>query len=382
MKPIPTPKSIVIVAGETSGDLHGAKLVRAMHQKEKHLFFCGIGGPALREAGVRILYDAADLSVVGITEVLARLPNVLQSMGRMKKILKSLRPDLLILVDYPDYNMRLAPLAKKLQIPVLYYISPQIWAWRQGRVKRIRRMVDHMAVILPFEERFYQDHDVPVTFVGHPLLDSELPPPAELKSPAKADCPMIGLVPGSRTNEVAEHLPIMLRAAKTLKGRLPAATFLLSKAPSVERRHLNSILEEFGDPDIGVISDNVEHLFASCDLIVVASGTVTLQAAIYGTPMIIIYKVSPVSYWLGRLLVRVKNIGLVNLVAGKELVPELIQGNASAENIARTAADMLSDPDQLRHLRHELYATRDLLGQAGASSRVADIALRMLTKTG
>jgi len=193
---------VAIIAGEASGDQHGAKLVRAMQKKQPELFFCGIGGPALRQAGVRIVVDAAELTVVGITEVFSKIPDILKGMGIIKKLLKSLKPDLLILIDFPDFNLHVAAGAKKLGIPVLYYISPQIWAWRRGRGKRIGKLVDHMAVILPFEDKFYQEFDVPVTFVGHPLLDDALPSVGQALKVGIQVPPVIGLVPGSRENEV------------------------------------------------------------------------------------------------------------------------------------------------------------------------------------
>lgn len=372
-------KCVAIIAGETSGDLHGAGLVRAMQKQNSALFFCGIGGPALRESGVRIVVDASELTVVGITEVFSKIPAILKGMRIFKKLLRSLKPDLLILIDFPDFNLHMAATAKKLGIPVLYYISPQIWAWRSGRVKRIAKLVDHMAVILPFEERFYKAHDVPVTFVGHPLLDTQLPPREKAFKNRFNDGPVIGLVPGSRDNEITKHLPVMLDAACTLKQRLKNAIFIISHAPSVDRHRIERIVGKHCHRGaIEIVSDGVEKVFQRSDMIVAASGTVTLQAAIHGTPMVIMYKVSPVSYWLGRALVRVQHIGLVNLVAGRELVPEFVQADASADNIAATVQKMLNDADGFAHLKHQLLELRDMLGKSGASDRVANIAFEIL----
>ena len=329
MNPVSHQPCVAIIAGEASGDQHGARLVAAMRKKNSALFFCGIGGPALRQAGVRILVDASELTVVGVTEVFAKLPGILKAMGTFKKLLKGLKPDLLILIDFPDFNLHLAATAKKVGIPVLYYISPQIWAWRRGRVKRIGRLVDHMAVILPFEQKFYTENNVPATFVGHPLLDTPLPAADQVFASGVEGQTTIGLVPGSRDNEITRHLPVMLDAADIMKDRLKQARFIISHAPSVERRQIEEIVT--GHPcrmDVEIISDGVETVFARSDVIVAASGTVTLQAAIHGTPMVIIYKVSPVSFMMARALVRVPNIGLVNLVAGKQLVPEFVQGAA------------------------------------------------------
>jgi lipid-A-disaccharide synthase len=372
---------VAIIAGEASGDQHGAKLITAMQKKNPALFFCGIGGPELRQAGVRILVDASELTVVGITEVFSKLPGILKGMSIIKKALKSLKPDLLILIDFPDFNLRIAAAAKKLEIPVLYYISPQIWAWRRNRVKRIKRLVDHMAVILPFEQQFYTENNVPATFVGHPLLDGPLPA-REPTATAGSDGQLtIGLVPGSRENEVQRHLPVMLDSADILKDRLKHATFILSHARSVERKQLEEIVANHRCPmDVEIVSDGVEAVFERSDVLVAASGTVTLQAAIHGKPMVIIYKVSPISFMLGRALVRVPFIGLVNLVAGRKLVPELVQNDANPENIASAVEEMLADHNQLNQLKKQLVELRDVMGGAGASEKVAELALGMLQK--
>ena len=380
MKPISHQPCVAIIAGEASGDQHGAKLVRAMQKKKPELFFCGIGGSALRQAGVRIVLDSAELTVVGITEVLCKIPDILKGMGIIKKLLKSLKPDLLILIDFPDFNLHIAAGAKKLGIPVLYYISPQIWAWRRGRGKRIGKLVDHMAVILPFEEQFYQEFDVPVTFVGHPLLDDALPSAGQTLKVGVQDPPVIGLVPGSRENEITRLLPIMLDAGDILKQRLKHVTFMISQAVSVDRELIENIVDRHpGWEKVDVISEGVERVFERCDAIVAASGTVTLQAAIHGTPLVIVYKVSPVSAWLAKVLVRVSNVGLVNLIAGRGLVPELLQDDATGDNIARAIQNMLKDEDELNHLRRQLIALRDVLGGTGASDRVAELALGMIT---
>ena len=381
MNPGGNPFCVTILAGEVSGDQHGAKLVSAMQKKTPTLFFCGMGGDALRRAGVRIVVEAAELTVVGITEVFVKIPAILRARAKIKKLLISLKPDLLILIDFPDFNLHIAAVAKKLDIPVLYYISPQIWAWRQGRVKRIRQLVDHMAVILPFEQRFYKEHNVPVTFVGHPLLDANLSADGPISQANSSDKTVIGLVPGSRDIEVIRHLPVMLDSANILTERLGQVKFIISHAPSVERKRIQAVIEGHHlRAKVEVISDGVEKVFERCDAIVAASGTVTLQAAIYGIPMVIIYKVSAVSAWLGKALIRVPNVGLVNLVAGRELVPELLQENATGDNIAQAIQNMLKDKEKLNHLKHQLIALRDMLGGGGASERVADLALKMLTR--
>ena len=371
--------TVVIIAGETSGDLHGARVVKAMLVRNDGIAFYGVGGPALQQAGVRIAVDAAQLSVVGLTEVISKLPVILNGLKTVKRLVNRLKPDLLILIDFPDFNLKIAAAAKKLGIPVLYYVSPQIWAWRPGRVKQIAKLVDHMAVILPFEEDFYKKHQVPVTFVGHPLLDDYLPQRNEASKERNSEQPVIGLLPGSRESEIFRHMPVMLETAEILQPKLKRVQFLVSHAPAVERKDLEKLVQDHArNVDLEIISDPVQDMFQRCSVVVAASGTVTLQAALHGIPMVIIYKVSPLSFWFGRALVRVNNIGLVNLIAGTEIVPELVQYHASAVRIADTVSDIMADSTRRRRMRQELVKVRDLLGGPGASERVADIALGML----
>ncbi len=374
-------KCIMIIAGEASGDLHGAKLVLAMREKNSDLFFCGIGGKALKSAGVRILVDASELAVVGISEVFSKMPSLFRGMSVAKKLLKSLKPDLLIIIDFPDFNLHIAGTAKKLGIPVLYYISPQVWAWRPGRVKKIRKIVDHVAVILPFEEKFFRKHQIQATFVGHPLLDTHLLLEESSIEKSAEDIPVIGLLPGSRDREITTLLPVMLQSARILLEHDKNMKFIVSVAPSIKRKFVETIVEEHrGEYDFELVSDTMENVLKRCRLAVVASGTVTLEAAIFGIPMIIIYKVSPVTYWLGRMLVRsrVKNFGLVNLIAGRDIAPELLQGEVSSKIIADMAFKMLNDASGLEETRNELLGIKDVLGGPGASKRVANIALNML----
>ena len=372
-------KSIMIIAGEASGDHHGAKLVKAMKMEKNNLFFCGIGGKAMEKSGVKILVDAAELAVVGITEVFSKLPTIFKALSVAKRLLKSLNPDLLILIDYPDFNLRIAAAAKKLRIPVLYYISPQIWAWRQGRVKKIGKIIDHMAVILPFEEHFYKKHDIPVTFVGHPLLDS-------FSDSSRISCKVqqswqqiIGLLPGSRNSEITKLLPVMLESAVLLQEKFGDIKFILSIAPTVNKQYVEEATEKFSSIiNLELNAGPVVKVLEQSRLVITASGTVTLETAIAGTPMIIVYKVSPVSFMLGKLMIKVNNIGLVNLIAGKTLVPELIQNEASSQNIAARAGRMLKDPLLLEDIRNELLKIKNILGGPGASLEVAKIALNML----
>jgi lipid-A-disaccharide synthase len=373
----------MIIAGEASGDLHGAKVVRAMRDLVPDLFFFGIGGQALKAARVQVFIDASELAVVGITEIFAKLPYLIKGMTAAKRLLKTVTPDLLILIDFPDFNLHVAAAAKNQNIPVLYYISPQIWAWRSGRVKKIRDRVNHMAVILPFEAAFYERHRVPVSFVGHPLLDDfKVVSSGYSISPTEGG-PVIGLLPGSRDREVARLLPDMLAAIPLLQRQIPKIRFIVSLSSSVKRSFLESILTTHGPKlDIEIEAKGVHTVLAKSTLVVAASGTVTLEAAIAGCPMVIIYKVSPLSYLLGRMLVRVDFMGLANLIAGKRVCPELLQQQVSGASIAETVASMLADPKGMAECRRELLNVKVRLGDPGASRRVAQIALSLMKKTG
>ncbi|MDO9264482.1 MAG: lipid-A-disaccharide synthase [Desulfosalsimonadaceae bacterium] len=372
-------KRVMIIAGEASGDSHGAHVVSAMKRKDGTLVFCGIGGPALRAAGVDILIDANELSVVGITEVLVKLPQVFKSIATIKRALKELRPDLMILVDFPDFNLHIATIARKFGVPVLYYISPTVWAWRAGRIHKIKKNVDHMALILPFEQAYYTRHHIPATFVGHPILDyyhSETTAPVE----RPADQPLtVGLLPGSRNGEIEKNLPAMLAAASQLHNRFPDIRFLLSVAPTISRDWLETFVNPYkNNLHITLVEKNVVEIFQNSAVVIAVSGTVTLETAIHCVPMVIVYRVSPVSYMLGQALIQVEHIGIVNIIAGERIVPELIQKAVTPGNIARTVGAMLDDPQELAHIRDKLASVRAMLGEPGAAERTADIGLAML----
>lgn len=372
-------KKIMIIAGEASGDMHGAKLAQSLQTQSNNISLFGIGGNAMKEQGVQLLIDAHTLSVVGITEVLSKLRTIYRALTTVKSALKKRKPDLLVVIDFPDFNFLVAAAAKKANIPVLYYISPQIWAWRQNRVKTIKRLVNHMAVIFPFEAPFYRKHRVPVTFVGHPLLDRISPVTDPYSSAIGGDAPVIGLVPGSREKEVATLLPIMLDAATIVQKNLPKANFLISCAHSVPEALISNMTHPYASTiHLEIAKGPVEQVFKKSHLLVAASGTVTLEAALHGIPAIIVYKVSPMSYQLGKRLIKVKHIGIVNLIAEKELLPEFIQDNASPPTIARAVTAMIDDPEGVKQTKYELLKIREKLGGHGASDRVAQIAMKLM----
>ncbi len=370
---------IMIIAGEASGDSHGARLVKAMLELNQDLSFFGIGGNALRKVGVQIRIDNSRIAVVGLSEALVKLGSLLKALKIAKKELRRCRPDLLIVIDFPDFNLHVAKTARKLGIPVFYYISPQIWAWRTGRVKKIRRLVDHMVVIFPFEVDFYRKSRVPVTFVGHPLLDS-ISSEEILGETNDLDTKdiVIGLLPGSRNEEVIRLLPVMVEVADIITEQIPGLRFAIPLALSVDKTAVESIIGKAKSKFL-VLSNRLQDILDRSTLLIAASGTVTLEATIAGTPMIIIYKVSGLSYWLGKRLIRVKHFGLPNLVAGKLIVPEFIQHQASAKNIARQALALLKDENSLAGMRLQLNHTAQALGPPGASRRAAKVALAMLS---
>ncbi len=369
---------VMIIAGEASGDIHAANVVRAL-KKKTELNFIGIGSTALKEQGVRIVQDSRALAVVGITEVFSKLPHILKGIRSAKWALRKFKPALLILVDFPDFNLFIAGIAKRLGIPVLYYISPQVWAWRSGRVKKIRRLVDHMAVILPFEADFYRKHGISASFVGHPLLDTIRPVSQTAFDKNMSDSPVLGLLPGSRDKEIFNHLPIMIDAAKRLKDQFPDLKVLVSLASSLDRDVVQKVIEQHRDSlNVELIDGGAYNIFKRSTVLVAVSGTVTLEAALAGIPMVIVYRVSPMSYQLGKALIRVKYISLVNLIARREILPELIQEQVSSENIFFRVKNMIENPLRLAMIRKNLLWIRNAFGGPGASDRVADIALRML----
>jgi lipid-A-disaccharide synthase len=372
---------VLIVAGEASADLHGSHLVAALKRLDPGLTFWGIGGACLREAGVRVLFDSSEMAVVGMTEVVSRLATLTRAYLTLKAILRRDRPLLLILLDYPDFNLRLARAAKRFHIPVLYYISPQVWAWRKGRVETIRRCVDRMAVILPFEKDFYREKGLHVEHVGHPLLE-EIPTDLDgekvrMELGLDQASPVLALLPGSRKEEVTNLLPVMVEAAVRIRSKHAHLKCLLPRASTIPAELLDGILKK-SSLDVQVLHGDVYRVLKACDLALVASGTATLEAAILETPMVIVYRVSFFSYWIGRMVISVPFIGLVNLVAGEEVVPELIQGDVTPERLAQEAMDLLDHDERRREMVKKLRALRETLGQGSASERTARIALEVI----
>ncbi len=373
-------KRVLIIAGEASGDLYGGNLVKAIRAVDSSVFFLGVGGLHMREAGVKLLWNADEMGVVGLPGV-KRLLTIMSVYRVVSTNLQRWRPDLVVLIDYPEFNLLVAGKAKKLGIPVMYYISPQIWAWRSGRIKTIRRRVDRMVVILPFEERIYREGGVEVSFVGHPLLDvirvtdeKSLARSRYLKDRASR---LVGLLPGSRINEISKLLPVMLDAATIITREISRVEFLLPLASTIRQEEVTSYLRG-RDLDLTVVEDNTHEVIQICEMIIAASGTVTLEAAILGTPLIVVYKVNPLTYWLGKRLVQVEHVALANIVAGETVAPELIQHEVTSERIAQEAMGILEDSKRQAWIRQRFSEVREKLGSPGASARAAAIALELM----
>jgi len=373
-------KEIMLVVGEASGDAHGAQLVDALHRREPELAVYGVGGEQLQQTRFETLFSVAKLTGMGLVELAGNVKNLWRAYSILKQALRRRRPNLLVLIDFPEFNLRLARYAKILRIPVLYYVSPQIWAWRRGRVRQIARWVDRMAVIFPFEESFYRSHGVNAIFVGHPLLESVKVDQSREETLAKLGFdpqkPVVALMPGSRRAEIVRHLPVMRDAAARL-ARERSLQFFCVRAPTIDAPQIDGILRGAA-PAIPVIAQDRYNAVHAADLVWTASGTATVEIALLGRPMIILYRMSWLTYRIARCLVRVRHIGMVNLIAEERLMPELIQSEVNAERLAAETRALLEDANTRARMAEKLVRLRERLGNPGAAGRVADLALGML----
>jgi lipid-A-disaccharide synthase len=373
---------VLIVTGEASGDLHGANLIRAARELEPTLQFFGVGGSRMAAAGCEILVRGEEIAVMGLVEIIGHFPVIRRAFKRIKALLQGpQRPDALVLIDFPEFNLRLAKAAKQAGVPVLYYVSPQVWAWRRGRVKKIAAVVDRLAAIFPFEPELYRGLDIQVEYVGHPLLDEfhvSTERGAYLEAlgidPAR---PVVGIFPGSRRNELRYNFAVMLEAAALVLQRQPDTLFLLPVAPSFSRHDLEGLLAG-RDLPVTLVEGNIYDAANACDAVLAVSGTVTLQVALVGTPLAIVYKMAPLTYAIGRRLVKVPYIGLANIVAGEGVAREFIQEQATPASLAGEIVRMLTDQDYARQVRLGLSKVRARLGNPGCSGRVAELLLSLL----
>lgn len=367
-------KNLILVAGEASGDMHGAHLVRAIQEIAPLTKFAGLGGPKMRACGVELYQDLTKMAVVGFWEVIKHYGKIRKAFHLILEKITSIKPDAVILIDYPGFNLRLAKELKKRDIKVIYYISPQVWAWKKNRVYSIAKNIHKMLVLFPFEVEFYARYGVTVKYVGHPLVDSiyiNAPKEQILQSNnLSSDALTIGILPGSREKEVEQLLPIMLDAAKIMAQDVPKTQFLIIKAPTVAKssieRHLRKISLTFS-----IIENNPYDGINACDLCIVASGTATLETAMLQRPMVIVYKTSLLTWLLAKCFVKIDNIGLVNVVMGKRIVPECIQFQATGPKVAAQLKNIMTDEIKIADIKIGLKKVKESLGPGGASQRAA-----------
>jgi len=372
MSPADRGRPLLVVAGEASGDLHAARLVAELGRLVPDVEPFGLGGDELAAAGLERIADSSEISVVGITEAFRVLRRAREIFAELLAEVDRRRPPAAVLVDFPEFNLRLARELAGRGVRVAYYISPQVWAWRRRRVRTIARTVDKMLVVFPFEVDFYAGHDVDVTYVGHPLVDEvpELPHVWDAGDPTERGEPYrLALLPGSRESEIEANLPLMLDAARRLAERLPAVVRLI-RAPTVPAERLEEAIARSGLP-VRISDRDRYEAIADTHLALCASGTATLEVGLLGTPLVVVYRLSRGTYLAGRALVRLPHVSLVNLVLGKEAVPELVQVRADPELVAETAAGLLGDPARVAAMRQDLAGLRPRLGDRGASARAA-----------
>jgi lipid-A-disaccharide synthase len=362
----------MLSCGEPSGDLYAGALTDALAALDPGVRVAGLGGPRFEAAGGRLIADYRGIAVTGLTEAIAKIPRSLAVLRELVAAARREPPDALVVIDSPDFNFRLAPRIKRLGVPVIYYVGPQVWAWRRRRLKTIREFADRVLVIFPFEERIYREAGVPVQFVGHPLVDLAKTSATREQFLSRLGlaptAPTVALLPGSRPNEVSRILPDLARAAERIRAAVPGAQFVIARAPHLENRLFDAARPLSGSV---IVEGDTDTVLASADVALTASGTATVQTALHDTPMVIVYRVSALTYQLGRRLVSVAAIGMVNLIAGERIVPELVQDEFAPDAVAREAVSMLTDPRRAAQIREGLARVRAKLGGSGASLRAA-----------
>jgi lipid-A-disaccharide synthase len=372
---------LLLSCGEPSGDLYGAELVRHLRESVPDLDVFGLGGDRLQAQGSRLTAHVRDLAVVGLLEVVSHLPRLRRAFRALLDEVDAARPDLVVLVDYPDFNLRLARQVHRRGIPVFYYVSPQVWAWRRGRLRGMRETVSRMLVIFPFEEAVYREAGIPVTFVGHPLVDLVRPAAdraAFLRGAGlDPDRPVIAVLPGSRPKEVGHNLTALAGGSELLRRRKPELQFLIAHAPSTDPAPLERAFAPCG---ARLVTGATHAALGAATLALVASGTATVEAALLDVPMVVVYRISRLSYGLGRPFVNVPHFAMVNLIAGRAVVPELMQSDFTPERVAAEASALLDDPRRCQAMRRDLAEVRRRLGEPGASARAAALVTEALVQ--
>ena len=374
-------KKVMLVSGESSGDQHGANLFLELKKRCPDIQGIGMGGKKMAEAGIEIHYDSSNIGVIGVIEVILRYAEIKRALNAMQSLLLEQRPDLLICIDYKEFNFKLAGFAKKNGIKVLFYVSPQIWAWRPGRVVKYGKVIDMMAVIFPFEVPFYAKENVPVRYVGHPSVDT-----AHAQHSREHDFkafglainqPVVGILPGSRTDEINRMLPVMLQAAELIQQAIPGVQFVLPQADSVTNELLQASFQQ-SPVEVKSIKSQFHDTVQCCDVVMTVSGTATLEIALLEVPMLVAYKLSTITYLLAKILVDTEFIGLPNIIAGKPVVKEFIQYQATAQNLAQEIIHLLTDKQYAQTVREGLQTVKIKVGEGGGSENMAELALEML----
>lgn len=370
--------NILVVAGEASGDLHGGRLVHALKTCAPDCKIFGIGGEHMSGAGMELLFHIRDMAVVGFTEVIRHLPFLRRVMRTLETEVEKRKPQVAILIDYPGFNLRLAERLRRRGVKVLFYIAPQVWAWGAGRIPQMARVLDAMAVVFPFEVELFEKAGLPTTFVGHPLLEGLQPKISRAsffqRYGLKEEYPLLGLLPGSRTHEIERLLPDMIATALLLRKRMPNLQIGIAQAPTLPRA---LYMRYCNDTSLTLIDDATYELMRESTACLVCSGTATLETACFGTPLVIVYRISRLSYEIGKRLVKLPYIGLVNVVAGRKLAPEFVQKGFTAEAAANALMPYLQDRGARERASQELQAVREQLGTPGASLRTVEMALRL-----
>jgi lipid-A-disaccharide synthase len=372
----------MIVAGEASGDMNGSALALSLKKFAPHLKLIGIGGKNMREAGVEIIFDISELAVVGFTEVLRNIRRLRNIFRNFVRKMDEEKPAALILLDYPGFNIRLAERAKKKGITTIYYISPQVWAWGKNRVKKLAKVIDKMLVIFPFEKDFYTGSGLDVEFVGHPMLDRMKLQMTREELAARfalsASVTTVALLPGSRKQEIKRHLPIMLKAGIIMKKKKPDLQFILPCAPTTDTEEVNNIVSSHL-LKVVIVENQTYEAINFADFVIASSGTATLESAYLGKPLIVIYKVSFVSFLIAKFLIKLRNVAMVNIIAGKKIVPEFLQFHARPSIIAREGIKLFEDSTYRLSMLRELEGVRNALGSPGASDRAANAILKIIS---
>ena len=375
-------RTVLVSCGEPSGDLYAGALVEQLRRREPDVRVLGLGGDRLRAAGAELVGDFRGLTVTGLVEALRVLPTSLAMLRRLVRVARETRPDVLVVIDFPDFNFRLAAAVRRLGIPVVYYIPPQLWAWRSGRMRTLRELADRILVIFPFEPEIYRKAGTAATFVGHPLVELATPRASReafLSSLGLSPgLRIVGLLPGSRPNEVKEMLPRLLAAAPLVSAAVPDARYLIARAPNLPDELFASVAD--APVPISIVEERADDVLSSCDVVVTASGTATVQAAIHECPMVVVYRLAPLTYALGRRFVHVDTFAMVNLVAGERVAPELIQDAFTPEAVAREAVRLLTDVEYRGRTIAALRRVKEKLGGGGATARAADAVLEVASR--